>query len=283
MKKFSHTLYFLGNYVEKLKYNISFATRYKTMVRERQIIDLLSQIGKLLLQHGAETELVETSIKKAASKLAYNDIEILILPNVILLSLPSKTKVYNSKLQRVERQDVNFSALDKVETIIQDMNSTTNIIQLTAQLKDEKVFNFIYPSYLRTIMAAVGCASFSLLFGGNIYIFITTFIASYFGFYLNAFMLKRYFNPFIVIIVVAFTTTMISGLLNLHNDTAHIAISSSILFLVPSVAFINSINDLTKGHYTTGLIRGVRGVIVSFAIAIGITLALNILGVENFL
>ncbi len=253
------------------------------MVKERQIIDFLSQIGKLLLQHGAETELVETSIKKAASKLACNDIDILILPNVILLSLPSKEKVYNSKLQRVARQDVNFSALDKVESMIENMSPASDIIQLTAQLKDENNFSFIYPYYQRNIMAGVGCASFSLLFGGDIYIFITTFIASYIGFYLNGFMLKRYFNPFIVIMLVAFTTTMISGLLNMHHDIAHIAISSSILFLVPSVAFINSINDLTKGHYNTGLIRGIRGVIVSFAIAIGITLALNILGVENFL
>ncbi len=253
------------------------------MVKEKQIIDFLSQIGKLLLQHGAETELVETSIKKAASKLAYNDIEILILPNVILLSLPSEETVYNVKLQRAERQDVNFSALDKVETMIEDMDATSDILQLTAKLKDENNFSFIYPYYQRNIMAGIGCAFFSLLFGGDIYIFITTFIASYIGFYLNGFMLKRYFNPFIVIMLVAFTTTMISGLLNLHNDTAHIAIASSILFLVPSVAFINSVNDLTKRHYTTGFIRGVRGVIVSFAIAIGITLALNILGVENFL
>lgn len=252
------------------------------MVREKQIIDFLSQVGKLLLQHGAETELVETNIKKAASKLDYNDIEILILPNVILLSIPSEERIYSSKLLRVERQDVNFSALDKVESIIDNMTSTSDIEQLSIQLKDESNSTFIYPYYLRNIMAGIGCASFSLLFGGDGYIFLTTFIASYVGFFLNGFMLKRYFNPFIVIMSVSFTTTMISGLLNMNNDTAHIAISSSILFLVPSVAFINSVNDLTKRHYNTGLIRGVRGVIVSFAIAIGITLALNILGVENF-
>lgn len=255
----------------------------KQVNNEKQIIDLLSQIGKLLLQHGAETALVETSIKKAASRLDYQDLEILILPNVILLSLPSNGNVYNTKLQKAERQDVNFSALDKVDSIIETINPTTNISELINQLQEENSLSPMYPYYLRSIMAGLGCASFSLLFGGDIYIFATTFLASYIGFYVNGFLLKRYFNPFVVIIIVSFVTTIISGLLTLHNDVAHIAISSSILFLVPSVAFINSVNDLTKRHYTTGIIRGIRGVIISFAIAIGISLALNILGVEKFL
>ncbi|WP_304545770.1 threonine/serine ThrE exporter family protein [Sulfurimonas microaerophilic] len=253
------------------------------MNNEKQIIDLLSQIGKLLLQHGAETDLVERSIKKAASNLEYQDLEILILPNVILLSLPSNGKVYNTKLQKAERQDVNFSALDKVESMVEKINPTTNIAEFINQLKEENSLSPMYPYYLRNIMAGIGCGSFSLLFGGDLYIFISTFIASYLGFYLNGFLLKRYFNPFVVIIVVSFVTTIISGFLTLHNDISHIAISSSILFLVPSVAFINSVNDLTKRHYTTGLIRGLRGVIISSAIAIGISLALNILGVEKFL
>lgn len=253
------------------------------MKKEKQLIDLLSQIGKLLLQHGAETELVEASIKKAASKLGYVDIDIMTLPNVILLSLSSQDNVYNTKLQRAERQDVNFSILDKVESLIADIDGTTDIAALAEQLKDENSLSPMYPYYVRNIMAGVGCATFSLLFGGDIYIFATTFIASYFGYFWNGFLARRYFNPFLIIISVAFMTTMISGLLAMHSEMAHIAISSSILFLVPSVAFINSVNDVTKRHYMTGVIRGVRGVIISFAIAIGISLALNILGVEKFL
>ncbi|MDM5271696.1 threonine/serine exporter family protein [Sulfurovum sp. zt1-1] len=253
------------------------------MNNEKQTIDLLSQIGKLLLQHGAETELVETSINKAAMKLGCQDLTILILPNAILLSLSSNGKVYNTKLYKVERQDVNFTVLDKMMGIIEQIDATADSEKLLEELKDEASLSPMYPYYLRNIMAGIGCGSFSLLFGGDLYICAATFIAATIGFYLNGFLLKQYFNPFIAIILVSFVTTISSGLLTLHNEMAHIAIASSILFLVPSVAFINSVNDLTKRHYTTGLVRGVRGVIISFAIAIGISLALNILGVEKFL
>ena len=253
------------------------------MKNEKQTIDLLSQIGKLLLQHGAETELVESSIKNAANKLGYEDLAILIFPNAIMLSLPTSQKIYNTQLYKAERQDVNFRALDKVVGLIETIDANTNGAELLKELKDEENLSPMYPYYLRNLMAGLGCGAFSLLFGGDLLIFLATFFASSVGFYLNSFLLKRFFNPFIAIILVSFSTTISSGILTLGNEMAHIAIASSILFLVPSVAFINSVNDLTKRHYMTGLVRGVRGVIISFAIAIGISLALYILGVEKFL
>jgi uncharacterized membrane protein YjjP (DUF1212 family) len=253
------------------------------MSNEKQTIDLLSQIGKLLLQHGAETELVESSIKNAANKLGYEDLAILIFPNAIMLSLPTSEKIYNTQLYKAERQDVNFRALDKVVALIETIDVNTKSAELLKELKDEENLSPMYPYYLRNLMAGLGCGAFSLLFGGDLLIFLATFFASSVGFYLNGFLLKRFFNPFIAIILVSFSTTISSGLLTLGNEMAHIAIASSILFLVPSVAFINSVNDLTKRHYMTGLVRGVRGVIISFAIAIGISLALYILGVEKFL
>ena len=253
------------------------------MNREKRVMDVLSEIGKLLLQHGAETDVVEKGIQKAALNFGYDHVEILVLPNTIMLTLASDGEVHHTKLQRAERQDVNFKALDKVEAMIRGIDGATDIDRLMAALKDETTFGTMYPYYLRNIMAALGCASFSLLFGGDPYIFAVTFLASYAGFYINGLLLRHFFNPFMVIIIVSFTTTMISGLMTLKDDSAHIAISSAILFLVPSVAFINSINDLIKRHYNNGIIRGVRGIIVSFAIAIGMSIALNILGVENFL
>lgn len=252
------------------------------MDEKPKIINLLLQIGKLLLQHGAETEVVESVMKKAAQNLGYEEIEIMVLPNTLVISLSHNNESYNTKLQKVQRQDVNFGAVDKIVEIVSKINTRTNINELLEKLNDETNFNGTYPFYFKNLMVAIGCGSFSLLFGGDVYIFIATFIASFIGFYFNSFLLKRYFNPFVVIVLVSFTTTIISGIMTIHTDISHIALSSSVLFLVPSVAFINSVNDLIKGHYTNGLIRGMRGIIISFAIAIGISIALNILGVENF-
>ncbi|MDD2698094.1 MAG: threonine/serine exporter family protein [Arcobacteraceae bacterium] len=243
---------------------------------------ILLQIGKLLLQHGAETEVVEIGIKRAAKNLEYETIEVLVLPYTIMVSITNDAQCI-TKMQRAERQDVNFTAVDIVEKIIANINVETNLDELLTRLHDEQNLSTMYPYQLRRLMAGLGCASFSLLFGGDAYIFIVTFLASFIGFSLNTMLLKRFFNPFLVVIAVSFTTALIAGLLTFSTVDSNIAISSSILFLVPSVAFINSVNDFIKRHYTNGLTRGIRGVMISFAIAIGMFMALHILGIERFI
>lgn len=246
------------------------------------IVKILLQVGKLLLQHGAETEVVEMGIKRAGKKLGYGAVEVLVLPYTIMVSLTHNNECI-TKIQRAERQDVNFTAVDRVETIIANLDFNTNLEALLNSLLDEKNLSPMYPYQLRRVMAGLGCASFSLLFGGDPYIFVVTFLASFLGFSLNTMLLQRFFNPFLVIIAVAFTTTLVSGLLTFTKMDSTIAISSAILFLVPSVAFINSFNDLIHRHYTNGLTRGIRGVIISFAIALGMFFALYIVGIERFI
>jgi uncharacterized membrane protein YjjP (DUF1212 family) len=248
----------------------------------QMIIKILLQVGKLLLQHGAETEVVEIGMKRTAKKLGYGAVEVLVLPYTIMVSVTHNNQCI-TKIQRAERQDVNFSAVDRVEEIIANIHPQTNLDELLSTLLDEQNLSPMYPFQLRRLMAGLGCASFSLLFGGDPYIFVVTFLASFIGFSLNTMLLKRFFNPFLVIIAVSFTTALVSGLLTFSKIDSTIAISSSILFLVPSVAFINSFNDLIQRHYTNGLTRGIRGVIISFAIAIGMFSALHILGIERFM
>lgn len=245
-------------------------------------LEVILLVGKLLLQHGAETEVVDIGIKRTAQKLGFQAIEVLVLPNTIMISLTHDNQML-TKLQRAERQDINFTTIDRIESIIAKITPDKEIEQLLLELTDEQNTNTMYPFYLRGLMAGLGCASFSGLFGGDFFILTVTFISAYIGFSLNTFLLKKFFNPFLVIVAVSFTTTMISGLLAVNTQEANIAISSSILFLVPSVAFINSVNDLIKRHYTNGITRGIRGVIISFAIAIGMFIALNLLGIERFL
>ena len=56
------------------------------------------------------------------------------------------------------------------------------------------------------------------------------------------------------------------------------ALVSSVLFLVPGVPFINSIKDMIKGYPLVGLSRGVTAVLTIFAIALGLLLAMQLVG-----
>lgn len=248
----------------------------------KEKIDILLQVGKLLLQYGSDTEVVEIAIKRMAKNMGYPTIEVLILPYTIFITLKDGERFY-TKLERAEKQEVNFSIIDDIETMTRNITKETDLKEILARLKDDTNLGTKYSQNLKMLLTGVGCASFSHLFGGDLYIVCITFFASILGFIINSALLKRLFNPFLVIVSVSFCTTIFAGVLTLNNDTSHIAISSSILFLVPSLAFINSFSDLLKRHYTNGIARGIRGIMISFAISIGMFLALNILGIERFL
>ena len=61
----------------------------------------------------------------------------------------------------------------------------------------------------------------------------------------------------------------------------HTALVSAVLLLVPGVPLINAADDLLKGHLIMGIARGVTGLIISLAIALGLLLAMRLLGVSG--
>jgi uncharacterized membrane protein YjjP (DUF1212 family) len=59
------------------------------------------------------------------------------------------------------------------------------------------------------------------------------------------------------------------------------SIAASVLLLVPGVHLINSAEDLIKGHMVTGIVRGVLGLVISLSIALGLSLAIWLTGVQG--
>ncbi|WP_366139496.1 threonine/serine exporter family protein [uncultured Endozoicomonas sp.] len=50
------------------------------------------------------------------------------------------------------------------------------------------------------------------------------------------------------------------------------------MFLIPGIPMINSIVDLVHGHIITGQGRAMQAIVISMAIAMGITLSSALLG-----
>jgi uncharacterized membrane protein YjjP (DUF1212 family) len=47
------------------------------------------------------------------------------------------------------------------------------------------------------------------------------------------------------------------------------AFATSVLYLIPGIPLINSLSDLLDGNIMNGIVRGVNGLMMSFAIALG--------------
>ena len=137
-----------------------------------------------------------------------------------------------------------------------------------------------YPRLVVLSLVALAGASFCRLVGGDLTEMAVAFLATFFGLFIRQQAIKKRFNPYLAIVFASFSATIISGFsvkLGFGNTSEH-ALATSVLFLIPGVPFINSLTDLLDGNTLNGIVRGVNGLIIAFAIALGLMLAMKICG-----
>ena len=106
-------------------------------------------------------------------------------------------------------------------------------------------------------------------------VFLSTLVA----FSLRLFLLKLKFDVRAMITVVSFTASFAAYLIGtflISTNTLDVAVSTSVLFLIPGVHIINSVTDILDGHVITGISRAVSSMILVICIAIGLYSTLSL-------
>jgi uncharacterized membrane protein YjjP (DUF1212 family) len=85
------------------------------------------------------------------------------------------------------------------------------------------------------------------------------------------------------VVVTSFVAGLIASAATIFrlSPTPQIALAAAVLLLVPGVHLINSLRDMIHGHMVTGLVRGFTGAVISMCIALGLLLAMQLLGVSG--
>lgn len=249
----------------------------------RDIIDLSLWAGQILLQHGAETQRVESTIHRLGTNLGCEWMDILISPNAIVVTTISGEE-FRTKIRRVIGSHVDMtrvSAINRLSRRVEmgELNRTEarSELQRISQLKAH------YPRWLVILMVGLACAAFSKLFGGDWVVFGVTLGAAATAMFVRQELIHRYFNSFLVVIATAFVAGLIASLPSVFewSDDPEIALAASVLLLVPGVALINAADDIIKGHMVTGIVRGISGGLVSLGIALGLLIAMQLMGVDG--
>lgn len=149
----------------------------------------------------------------------------------------------------------------------------------------ERIKNIRHYSYLSVALAVgLSCACLCLLAGGSLLDGIVTCMGAFIGSIARVFILHHKFNPMISFVIASFVTTMISGAnMVFHWGTApEAALATAVLYLVPGVPLINSLIDLLEGHLSSAWNRALFGASILLCIAVGMTLSISLLGINNF-
>ncbi len=131
------------------------------------------------------------------------------------------------------------------------------------------------PPWLVLVLAGVANASFCALFGGDWWARGVVLAATAAGFFLKQRMTAAHVNHYIVFALSAFVASLCaSASLLLPTATAEVALTTSVLFLVPGVPLINGVVDILEGHMLNGFARLANAALLIVCIAVGLSFTL---------
>lgn len=242
---------------------------------------LLLEIGALLMSAGANTNRIRLTMKRVAKSYGYKA-EYLITHRAIMLTLQNqKGELSFNQVKQTYAQVPNFMMVSGISRlswrIVEEKLSVETAWKEIERLK-------LLPKYPRFIIlttVALACVSFCRLGGGNFTEMLIVFLASFSGLFIKQELGKKKVNPYFGVFLASFITTMICGVIGIWHPYQHdnMAFVTSVLYLIPGIPLINSISDIMDGNSLNGIIRGLNGVVISFAIASGLLIAILIFNV----
>ncbi|AIJ08800.1 MULTISPECIES: threonine/serine ThrE exporter family protein [Edwardsiella] len=251
--------------------------------RQREITRLCIHCALFLLQHGAESMLVEQLSTRLGLALGVDSVESSISANAVVLTTIKDGRCLTSTRKNVDR-GINMHVVTEVQHIV--IMAEHRLLDMSdVRRRLEHIRPLRYPRALVVLMVGLSCACFCKLNGGGWDGALVAFLASAVAMYARQLMTHRQLNPLINFCITAFIATSVSGALlqlSAFAETSLIAMAASILLLVPGFPLINAVADMFKGHVNTGLARWAMATLLTLATCLGVVMALSLWGLQGW-
>jgi len=243
----------------------------KVSTRTKELASTLLEIGALLMSSGASTGRIRVTISRIAEALGYNA-ELLVTHRALMLTLvEEESQYFFSSLKRTSSHGVNFKVVSGISRMSwRVVEEGWDIPKINEEIERLRSLPH-YPRLVILLLVSLAGASFCRLFGGEATEMGVAFVATFAGLFVRQESAKRSFNGYMCVFFASLTASLISGASVKWGlgGNPELAFATSVLFLIPGVPLINSFTDLIDGNIMNGLVRGANGMIISFAIALG--------------
>lgn len=249
---------------------------------QQEVTRLSITCALLLLQHGAETMLVDQLSSRLGLALGMDSVESAISSSAVVLTTTHDGRCLTSTRKNVDR-GINMYLVSEIQHIVIAVEKRQlDYRQAKEQLENIKPFH--HPNWLVCLMVGVACACFCRLAKGSLDATLVTFIVSSFAMFVRQRLAILQIHPMINVCITAFVATLCCGLFIEYIDikTPSIALASCILLLVPGFPLINAVADMFKGHVNTGVARWVVASLLALTTCIGVVIAMTVLGIDKW-
>ena len=235
----------------------------------------LAKYASVMLGCGATCSRIQRNIDRMALAAGYR-VELTILPAHCFVTL-------------TDAEGMSYSHSYTIEHLPNDYALNTRLSHLSWRVADGKItideaaeeFPRLlrcqrYHDWVTLLLVAAANASFCRIFGGDRMAMCIVALATLVGFSLKLLLTRARVNYMIMTMACAFTAA-VAGTAGYVFDgitsTPEVALATSVLFLIPGIPYINSVNDLLTDHYLCGFSRFIKATIITACITVGLTAA----------
>ena len=250
-----------------------------------RVADLLLEMGAVLLVSGAHCGRINRNIERVAETWGYK-VELFITFTGLMVSIRNIDHPEEpvARFLRTSLHGVHFGILTEISLltwkVVEENLGIDHVEKRLAEIK--KMAH--HPRWLILLGIGSACACLCLLLGGDWADAGMAFVASVCGMIVRQEALKLRFNPMIAFIAASFVTATIASVDMLYQigGFPETTLAASVLYLIPGVPLINCVIDLIEGYIPTAIARGVFGGFILLCIAVGMSLAIFLFGIQKF-
>ncbi|WP_297574836.1 threonine/serine exporter ThrE family protein [uncultured Deefgea sp.] len=243
------------------------------------ILTIALQAGLLAHQSGAGTHRTSLIIQRTAKALGAARVEVIISSTNIGATIEWGSE-RETGFRKAPHMGANFALLTTLNQWLCAVEQGEANPELAQQALDEMAQKpVLYPRWLIIILVGLSCGSFAALFGGDSAAIMITTLGATLGMMVRFYCVLHHFKPSVFATAASFVALLCTGLLSHWTQTPEAALAASVLFLIPGVPLINGAADLLNANYLNGMVRFAMSGVIVLGIAIGVSLALRILGI----
>ena len=248
--------------------------------RTEEVAHLTLLVGRRLLESGADTEQVQSSMVRFAAAFGCQA-HLMVSYEALLLTLVSGEQFRTKIGSRIPSMNVNMAIVATVSSVVAEVKEgRSSLVKVREELEHIERHTPVYAPWIVIVAIGLTAGSLARLFGGDWPAFWISWLAGSIGMSLRQ-QLGRYgFNVFLIPFAGALVSGIIGGIagrLGL-SATPSLCLAAPGMIIVPGVPLVNGVQDTIKNHITVGLARLGLGTLITLAIAFGIFVATIVTG-----
>lgn len=231
----------------------------------------LADYGARLLASGATCARIDMNVNRIARSLGM-DAEMTVMPRHIHITVTDRSSgVHTTSIASVPSTGISFTInteLSRLSWLISDgkLNYSEALETYNKIIREE---GQKHPPVI--LLVTLANASFCRLFGGDAAAMIIVGAATFAGYYTKEKLLARGVDIRIVFLICAFLSSVLGATDFLFSlgATPEIALGTSVLYLIPGIAFLNSFSDMLYRRYLCAFARLADALILTCCLSIG--------------